>query len=928
MKKVPFFRLFLNVLSVILLLISGCKSAPPAPPDIWDLLKSGNEKAKDHFLSEVDVNAVDPDGKTPLHYAAEKKDAGLAAFFISLGANPNVTDNEGRTPLGICIGNSDFKVAEVLASGGLDIHQPIPSEGNVTGAILAMEKSPSVFNAILTPSTVNSTDRTGKTVLHIATSAGNETAVTNILKISTTPIALINKKDNEDKNSVDYALEKPYSMTHISIAEQLILAGGYCDNRIFTYFGPAVRTGNYNIRRNEGLAPIHFAVIENYTGLIYFLLEKKVDLNIKTTSGATALHEAARVGNKDIIALLIKNGADVNARDGKGNSPLHVGIPANVYLDVIGMLIANGADVNLRDEHGDTPLHIAVMLNRSPESIQLFLNSGADVYIRNINGKTPLYIAVQERRLALIPLLLAEGSEIFAADNSGVTPFDLAVKSNDGTFNLLITNDTVNQRDSNGNTMLHCVVNNKGTAEQIGRILEQRAVVDSRNRAGDTALHIAVRLNQRESGEYLISRGASIFSLNSAGESPLFLALGTPTGMREWIINPTTITARDGLGNNMLHYAAEWGLNNAITMIIRGGIPVDTQNATGQTPLFMATKSNSSSTLKIFVDNNANLNARDSQGNSPLHAAVRWNALTSITFLITAGIDVDVHSLNGSTPLHDSVTLNLPEAQALLISKGANLESKNIDGNTPLMEAVRGAYTNSIDKLIASNADTSTRNIRGDTPLHIAVGLEKIDIITKLLKTGVSIHARNTKNRTPFQMSLTISPRIVAALLENNRINISDDFGNSVLHVALNERAEESIIRVIISQGARVNAVDYNGKTPLRLALDYEMIEAAKIIADSGADPFVTAVDNKSPAEIAIAKGEVYIRAVFSGRAINAKDSSGNTILHYTARLGTPQLITVLFELGANRSIRNIAAESPNDIALRWNKKDNSELLR
>ncbi|WP_461248228.1 ankyrin repeat domain-containing protein, partial [Treponema sp. R6D11] len=357
MKKVSFFRSFFIVLTVILLLISGCKSTSKKPPDVWALLQSGDENARNHFLSEVDVNAVDPDGKSPLHYAAEKNDAQLAAFFISLGANPNVTDNSGQTPLGICIKNNDAKVAEVLATGGLDIHQTIPIEDNAIASILAMEKAPSVFNAILTPITVNSIDRSGRTILHIAVIAGNETAVTDILKISSTSIALINKKDNDDKNAVDYALERPDSRTHMSIAEQLILAGGYCDNQIFTYFGPAVRSGNYNIRRNEGLAPIHFAVIENHTGLIYFLLDKKVDLNIKTTSGATALHEASRVGNKDVIALLIKNGADVNARDGKGNTPLHVGIPVNVYLDVLGMLVANGADVNLRDEHGDTPLH-------------------------------------------------------------------------------------------------------------------------------------------------------------------------------------------------------------------------------------------------------------------------------------------------------------------------------------------------------------------------------------------------------------------------------------------------------------------------------------------------------------------------------------------------------------------------------------------
>jgi ankyrin repeat protein len=931
MKKLSFFPAFLCVFTVILALAISCASTKKNPDGdispVWGLLKKGDDSARNYFLGEIDVNAADTEGRTPLFYAAERKDAGLASFFLSLGADPNAVDNEGQTPLGICINNNDPKTAEVLASGGADIHKPIPFQENISAAILALETNPQVFTALLNSNTINSTDSEGKTILHKAVITGNINAVTEILTAASSSAVLINKKDDEDKNSLDYALERSDSRTHIAIAEQLILAGGYCDNPIFTYFGPAVRSANYNIRRNEGLAPVHYAVIDNYIGLVIFLLEKDIDLNIKTTSGATALHEAVRVGNMDIIAMLINSGADVNARDAAGNTPLHVGIPPDAYLDVLALLLSRGADVNLRDEHGDTPLHIAVMLNRPAESVQLILNSAGDVHIRNINGKTPLYIAVQEHRIALIPLLLAAGSEIFAADNNGTTPFDISAKANDGTFNLMITKDTVNQRDSLGNTMLHSAVLNRARPEQIGRILDQRALVDSRNRDGDTALHIAVRMNQREVGEYMLTRGANIFSLNSAGESPLFLALGKDN-IREWIINSTTITAKDGLGNNMLHYAAEWGLDKAISIIIRSGINVDTQNATGQTPLFMAAKSNSPSTLRIFIENNANLNARDSQGNSVLHAAVRWNAIVSISFLISSGMDINAHSLNGNTPLHDSVILNLPEIQSLLIKQGTNLESRNIDGNTPLMEAIRCGLTASIERLAANGADTSARNARGDTPLHIAVAMERIDIVNMLLKNGVSIHARNTRNRTPFQTALSVSPRMVTALLENNRINIPDDYGNSVLHVALLERTSDDIIKAIVNQGARINAVDNNGKTPLRLAVDLDLWQSAKIIADAGADPFFAAVDNRTPAEIAFNKGETGVRAVFSGKAINAKDSSGNTILHYAARLGGPELISVLLELGANRSIKNIASESPNDIAVRWNRRDNSEILR
>jgi hypothetical protein len=444
---------------------------------------------------------------------------------------------------------------------------------------------------------------------------------------------------------------------------------------------------------------------------------------------------------------------------------------------------------------------------------------------------------------------------------------------------------------------------------------------------GDTALHICVRMNQRESGEFLISRGANIFSLNSSGHSPLFLAF-TSNPTREWIINPTTIIARDGLGNSMLHYAAGWGLNNIIPLIIRNGISVEETNATGETPLFMAMRSDSPSTIRVLIANNANLNTRDSQGNSVLHAAVRWNAINSATFLISNGIDINAHSLNGNTPLHDAVTLGISDIETLLIRQGANLEVRNIDGNTPFMEAVRISLISSVENLRFFGADPSTRNTRGDTPLHIAVSMEDYDLVNILLRMGVSIHARNTRDRTPFQISLNLSPRMVSTLLGGGRINIPDDMGNSALHIALQEQASADIVRTIIVQGARLDAVDSNGKTPLRVAVDFESWDSAKIIADAGADPFITAVDNRTPAEISFAKGEECLRAIFSGRAVNARDSSGNTILHIAARLGSPQSIALLLELGANRSIRNIAVESPFDIAMRWNRRDNAEMLR
>jgi ankyrin repeat protein len=103
--------------------------------------------------------------------------------------------------------------------------------------------------------------------------------------------------------------------------------------------------------------------------------------------------------------------------------------------------------------------------------------------------------------------------------------------------------------------------------------------------------------------------------------------------------------------------------------------------------------------------------------------------------------------------------------------------------------------------------------------------------------------------------------------------------------------------------------------------------DTAKYLADSGASVFLSARDGKSPADIAVSLDREAVNAIFSGRAIGEKDASGNTALHYAAQIGKTEIITTLIELGASKEIRNIAAESPADIALRWKHPQAAALL-
>ncbi|MDR1411256.1 MAG: ankyrin repeat domain-containing protein [Spirochaetaceae bacterium] len=925
--KIRFYVVFFGI-GIIFLAAGGCAGEPaPAPAeaeedDVWALLDHGETgKARDLFLGRVNINARDSRGRTPLHAAAELGDSDLAAFFISLGAEVDTADDSGKTPLGIAAENTDSGLAEVLVNGGADIHQVIPGGGAVTS--YALGAGGDFLKAILSPASVQSTGKNGRTILHMAADAGDTENVRIILAAG----APVNKRDNSEKTALDLALSHKDASKYAEAGEMIILAGGTSTEPAYSYFAPAVRNYNYDIRSADGFTPLHYASQDGNIAIVTHLLNKNADTNAKNTAGTTALHEAARAGHTDVMKILISRGANANIQDAKGNSVLHIAIPQQVQREAVMLLLASGANPNLRDEHGDSPLHIVITLNSSTDVMKALLEGGADVSIHNIAGKTPLYLAVEKNRGVYFPLLIKYKSDIFAADNYGVTPFEKALKDKMPALEAMLTEESVLQSDSGGNTALHIAVKENADEKIIRHILDRRALINARNKEGDTSLHLAVRLNYRESGELLLSRGADIFAPNGRSESPIYLSFYLPGGIREWMFNAATLETRDSLGNSVLHYVAQWRLDSHIPYLVQKGANPDAANATGETPLFAAVKVDSPSTIRALIQSKASINWRDSLGNSALHASVRWNAVESARALCASGIDINTHALTGKTPLHDAVRLGILDVEAILINAGADLEERDNEGNTPFMDAVLAGPPATVERLANLGADTMVRNSRGDTPLHFAVSMERSDLVTMLLSFGVSIHAKNTMGKTPFTLALDISPRMVSTLLTKDRIYASDDNGYSPLHIAILNRASLDIVKTILDQGARISAVDFEGRIPLRVAIDLGSWETAKLLADNGSNPFSMAGDGKTPAGIALAGGSATLRALFSGRAIDSQDSAGNTILHYAAQTGSGDLVSLLIELGADKNSRNIASESPADIARRWNRADIAALL-
>ena len=921
--------LFPVVIIGLSFLAGGCASAPKAEESrsgetVWDLLAQGkSSEAKALYLGKADVGERDKQGRTTLHIAAEMNDADLAIFLIALGAELDAHDNQGSTPLALAVSSGSAEAAAVIAAAGADIYQPLSSGSSKTVALAALENG-DMTRSVITEKNVNSVGPGGRTPLHLAAMIGAYGTIDALIAKG----AEINRKDHAGKTALDVAFEKTGSLDHAYTAEKLILAGASSDHPFFAALAPPVRTGNCNVRLADGSAVYHFAAAEGYSGYVEWLILKKADVNIKNSSGSTPLHEAARAGHLDVMEQLIAAGAGVNLQDAKGNTPMHLAIPPARHKNSVALLLSRNANPNLRDEHGEIPLQVAITLDRDPAVIESLLAGGSDVSNRNIDGKTALYLAVEEGRDRLVPLLLSWHSNIFAADNTVMTPAEKAIRENRTSLASLITEDTVQQSDSMGNTFLHIAVRNRADRSVINRILDRKAAVNARNKEGNTALHLAAMNNDEDAGELLIARGADIFAPNAAGESPLFLAFHAPGSLREWMLNEKTLEARDGLGNTALHYAAQWKLAQHIPLMAARGARLEAVNATGETSLFWAARADSPETVNALVKQGALVNARDSLGGTALHSAVRWNAQKSAPALIQAGININSQNLNGKSPLHEAARLGLSTMEDSLLSRGAGLEVRDSQGNTPLMETVMAGFPSAAEQLVNKGADPIARNNRGDTPLHIAVAMQRIDLVTLLLNCGAPIHARNSQGITPFTTALTISPFMASTLLTKDRLYVQDDDGSSPLHIAVSQRAAPVILQAIINRGCRISAIDREGRTALRLALDMDLFREAKILADAGSDVFAPANDGKTPAEIAITKGPAAVEAIFSGKAIAARDSSENTVLHYAAKSGNADVIKRLIALGADRNVRNIASETPAEIARRWNRGGAAGLLQ
>lgn len=131
------------------------------------------EQIKLHIAKGGNFNAADSYGYTPLKRAIEGHHAEAAKVIIDSGkADLNAKDPEGKTPLIVALNNGEREIAEALIAKGADVKAKDKNDVTALHSALRMGQAEIATALVEKGADVNGADKTGQTPLTLAQQRG------------------------------------------------------------------------------------------------------------------------------------------------------------------------------------------------------------------------------------------------------------------------------------------------------------------------------------------------------------------------------------------------------------------------------------------------------------------------------------------------------------------------------------------------------------------------------------------------------------------------------------------------------------------------------------------------------------------------------------------------------------------------------------
>lgn len=260
-------------------------------------LQSGeiHNAAKQGHLGQIAVmlkadpklaNALDEQGRNPLHYSASRGNLEVSRLLIEKGADIFIKEKRfGGTPLHFSIFGGNKELTALLLEKGAPADEPDNYGGTALHMAAMQGKIPMLRVLLKKGAKVDFANRRGDTALHIVARTGT-----------------------------------------MPVLEILVKKGA-----------------NVNAPNKGGQTPIFLAVQNNHTETVRFFAQNGGNLSyLDARTGMGFLHSAARNGNRELCEFLLSKNAPVNSKDKSGRTPLYYAAKYG-FRDLFEILKAKGA---------------------------------------------------------------------------------------------------------------------------------------------------------------------------------------------------------------------------------------------------------------------------------------------------------------------------------------------------------------------------------------------------------------------------------------------------------------------------------------------------------------------------------------------------------------------------------------------------------
>ncbi|XP_071086040.1 serine/threonine-protein phosphatase 6 regulatory ankyrin repeat subunit C-like [Haliotis cracherodii] len=391
--------------------------------------------------------------------------------------------------------------------------------------------------------------------------------------------------------------------------------------------------------------------------------------------------------------------------------------------------------------------------------------------------------------------------------------------------------EDVNSRGEDGRTPVMCAAS-KGHGHVVNLLVDKGADLSLVDNKGENILHVACLGGYMDVVKYLLLQNiVDIKSRGCYGRTPLMKT--AEKGHREvldfLVIKGGNLSSVDDEGNNILHVACIGGHVEMVKHVLSLGIVgINSRGQYGRTPAMMAACCRHKDVVEFLMKRRADVSLVDDDGNTILHVACIGGDLEVVKFVL---------SLNA-----------------------VDLNCKGHHQRTPVRMVDFWKHRNVFDFLVSKGADLSQVDDKGENILHVACLEGHLDLVKdSVTNHRVDINSRGRYGRTPVMKAAEKGHKEVLDLLKSNGcdVNLKDDNGNNILHVACIGGHVE-IVKFVLSQGlVGINSRGQYGRTPAMMAAGGQHIEVVEVLFDTGADLSLTDNDSNNILHVACFGGRV-----------------------------------------------------------------------